>query len=102
MFYEFLYLLTGLSVGFFEGMSMIGSRMTIWQSHLICNWYKAYQRCLALHKLSWKNADGEASEAHFGTNVTNKSNSTADAVQAVANLKEQLSDHLYFKELKCC
>ena len=34
--------------------------------------------------------------------TSNKSNSTAGAVQVEANLQEQLSDHLYFRKLKYC
>ena len=35
-------------------------------------------------------------------NVTNKSSSTAGAVQVQANLLEQVNDHLHFRKLKCC
>ena len=38
----------------------------------------------------------------FRLQNTNKSNSTAGAVQVEENLQEQFSDQLHFKKLKCC
>ena len=34
--------------------------------------------------------------------ISNKSNSTAVAVQVEANLQEQLNDHLHFLKPECC